>query len=187
MGLGGVALHRVTRRRVGRSDLAGFDARRMHRPTRRRIPIDWSDGADGFVAWGQELIERTIEELNGTYFEIADPLRRCQAMAAPFGGPDVSYYTPPSEDFGRPGQIWLPVAGKETLPAVGRGHDDVPRKRSGPSPAAGPDDVPSGFADPVPTPRRRHSRARRGLGVVRRTIDARARIPRRSGAASWAG
>jgi len=73
-------------------------------------------GADAFVAWGQELIERTIEELNGTYFEIADPLRRCQAMPAPVGGPDISYYTSPSEDFGRPGQIWLPVAGKETFP-----------------------------------------------------------------------
>jgi uncharacterized protein (DUF885 family) len=73
-------------------------------------------GADGFVAWSQELIERTIEELNGTYFEIADPLRRCQAMPAPVGGPDISYYTSPNEDFSRPGQIWLPVAGKETFP-----------------------------------------------------------------------
>jgi uncharacterized protein (DUF885 family) len=73
-------------------------------------------GAEGFVAWGQEVIERTIDELNGTYFEIADPLRRCQAMPTPVGGPDISYYTSPSEDFSRPGQIWLPVAGKDTFP-----------------------------------------------------------------------
>ena len=74
------------------------------------------DGADRFVAWGQQLIERTIDELDGTYFEIAAPLRRCQAMPAPIGGPDISYYTPPSEDFTRPGQIWLPVTGKESFP-----------------------------------------------------------------------
>jgi len=73
-------------------------------------------GADRFVGWGQELIERTIDELDGTYFEIAAPLRRCQAMPAPAGGPDISYYTPPSEDFSRPGQIWLPVTGKERFP-----------------------------------------------------------------------
>ena len=36
-------------------------------------------------------------------------------MPAPVGGPDVSYYTSPSEDFSRPGQIWLPVAGKDAF------------------------------------------------------------------------
>ena len=74
------------------------------------------EGADNFIAWSQDMIDRTIDDLAGTYFEIAEPLRRCQAMAAPEGGPDATYYTPPTEDFSRPGQIWHPVAGKEHFP-----------------------------------------------------------------------
>ena len=74
------------------------------------------EGADRYVAWSQEIIDRTIDELSGSYFEIPEPLRQCQAMAAPAGAIDSTYYTPPSEDFSRPGQIWHPVAGKEHFP-----------------------------------------------------------------------
>jgi uncharacterized protein (DUF885 family) len=73
-------------------------------------------GADNFLAWSQDVIDRTIDDLDGEYFEIAEPLRRCQAMAAPAGGPETTYYTPPSEDFSRPGQIWHQVAGKDQFP-----------------------------------------------------------------------
>ncbi len=73
-------------------------------------------GADNFLAWSQDVIDRTIDDLDGKYFQIAEPLRRCQAMAAPAGGPDATYYTPPTEDFSRPGQIWHPVAGKDHFP-----------------------------------------------------------------------
>jgi uncharacterized protein (DUF885 family) len=74
------------------------------------------EGADNFVAWSQDVVDRTIEDLEGDYFEIASPLRRCQAMAAPAGGPEATYYTAPSEDFSRPGQIWHPVTGKTHFP-----------------------------------------------------------------------
>jgi uncharacterized protein (DUF885 family) len=74
------------------------------------------EGADQFIAWNQDVIDRTIAELDGRYFDIAEPLRRCQTMATPPGGPETTYYTPPSEDFSRPGQIWLPVAGKVHFP-----------------------------------------------------------------------
>jgi uncharacterized protein (DUF885 family) len=57
-----------------------------------------------------------MDDLDGRYFDIAEPLRRCQAMAAPLGGPETAYYTPPSEDFTRPGQIWHQVTGKECFP-----------------------------------------------------------------------
>ncbi|MEY2401349.1 MAG: hypothetical protein QOJ08_1460 [Ilumatobacteraceae bacterium] len=73
-------------------------------------------GADSFLAWSQDVIDRTMDDLDGRYFDIAEPLRRCQAMAAPLGGPETAYYTPPSEDFTRPGQIWHQVTGKECFP-----------------------------------------------------------------------
>jgi uncharacterized protein (DUF885 family) len=37
-------------------------------------------------------------------------------MPAPAGGPNTAYYTTPSEDFSRPGQIWHPVSGKTHFP-----------------------------------------------------------------------
>jgi uncharacterized protein (DUF885 family) len=82
----------------------------------KRDPRYVIDGADNFIAWSQDVIDRTIDELDGRYFNIATPLRHCQAMGAPAGGPDTAYYTPPSEDFTRPGQIWHPVVGKEQFP-----------------------------------------------------------------------
>ena len=72
------------------------------------------EGADNFLAWSQGIVDRTIDDLDGVYFDIPEPLLRCQAMAAPAGGPDTTYYTAPSEDFSRPGQIWHQVAGKTT-------------------------------------------------------------------------
>lgn len=70
------------------------------------------EGEDDFRAWNQELIDTTIGELGGTHFEIAEPLRRCEAMIAPPGGAAAMYYTPPSEDFSRPGRTWYPTLGK---------------------------------------------------------------------------
>ena len=74
------------------------------------------EGVDNFLAWNQDVIDRTISDLHGTYFDIPEPLRRCQSMAIPAGGPNTTYYTPPSEDFTRPGQIWHPVEGKTSFP-----------------------------------------------------------------------
>lgn len=74
------------------------------------------DGVEDFRAWNQDLIDRTIAELDGTHFDIAPPLRRCEAMIAPPGGAAAMYYTAPSEDFSRPGRTWYPTLGKTRFP-----------------------------------------------------------------------
>jgi uncharacterized protein (DUF885 family) len=74
------------------------------------------EGVDRFQAWLQELIDRSITELNGTHFDLAEPLRRCEAMIAPAGGSAAMYYTGPSEDFSRPGRTWYPTLGKTRFP-----------------------------------------------------------------------
>ena len=86
----------------------------------------------------------------------------------------ATYYTPPSEDFTRPGQIWHPVAESDHFPLWEALVDRVPRECSGPSPPAGADDVPGRVADPFPTPRCGHCRSRRRLGAVCRAVHARA-------------
>jgi uncharacterized protein (DUF885 family) len=81
-----------------------------HDPTRT------IEGADAFQRWNQELIDRTIAELDGVHFDIAPPLRRCEAMIAPPGGAAAMYYTGPSEDFSRPGRTWYPTQGATRFP-----------------------------------------------------------------------
>ncbi|HWS46827.1 MAG TPA: DUF885 domain-containing protein, partial [Acidimicrobiia bacterium] len=51
------------------------------------------EGVDEFQRWNQELIDRTISDLDGTHFDLADPLKRCEAMIAPPGGAAAMYYT----------------------------------------------------------------------------------------------
>jgi uncharacterized protein (DUF885 family) len=88
------------------------------------------EGEDALLAWLQDRIDRTIAELNGTHFDIAEPLQRCQAMIAPPGGAAAMYYTGPSEDFSRPGRTWYPTLGNTRFPtwrevSIGY-HESVP-------------------------------------------------------------
>jgi uncharacterized protein (DUF885 family) len=74
------------------------------------------EGEDAFRRWNQDLIDQTISDMNGTHFDIADPLKTCQAMIAPPGGAAAMYYTAPSEDFSRPGRTWYPTMGTTRFP-----------------------------------------------------------------------
>jgi uncharacterized protein (DUF885 family) len=66
------------------------------------------EGRENFRAWMQELAERTISELHGTYFDIPEPAQRIEAMIAPTNDGGI-YYTSPSEDWSRPGRMWWSV------------------------------------------------------------------------------
>jgi uncharacterized protein (DUF885 family) len=74
------------------------------------------EGEDALVAWLQDLLDTTVRELDGTHFDIPERVRRVEAMIAPPGGPAAMYYTPPSEDFSRPGRTWYPTLGKTRFP-----------------------------------------------------------------------
>lgn len=88
------------------------------------------EGEAAFQRWMQDLQDRTIAELNGTHFEIPEPLQRIEAMIAPPGGALAMYYTGPSEDFSRPGRTWYPTGGKTRFPLWGEVsiayHEGVP-------------------------------------------------------------
>ncbi len=70
------------------------------------------EGAEATREWLQRITDETIASFDGRYFDIPEPLRRCEAMIAPPGGAAAPFYTPPSEDFSRPGRTWLPAAGQ---------------------------------------------------------------------------
>lgn len=74
------------------------------------------EGVEAFRSWLQDLMDRTVEQLAGTHFDIPEQIRRVEAMIAPPGGAAAMYYTPPSEDFTRPGRTWYPTLGKTRFP-----------------------------------------------------------------------
>ncbi len=95
-----------------------------HDPTRA------IDGVDAFRAWLQDLLDRTVDELDGVHFDIPGPVRRVEAMIAPPGGAAAMYYTGPSEDLSRPGRTWYPTLGRTRFPLWGEVsicyHEGVP-------------------------------------------------------------
>jgi uncharacterized protein (DUF885 family) len=88
------------------------------------------EGEDRLRSFLQDLMDRTIDELDGTHFDIPEPLRKVEAMIAPPGGAAAMYYTGPSEDFSRPGRTWYPTLGKTIFPLWGEVsicyHEGVP-------------------------------------------------------------
>jgi uncharacterized protein (DUF885 family) len=59
-----------------------------------------------FQEWMQELSDRILADFDGRHFDIAEPIRTLACKVAPVndGG---AWYTPPSEDFSRPGTMWF--------------------------------------------------------------------------------
>ena len=70
-------------------------------------------GKDAFRRWMQELADQAIADLHGTHFDIPEPVRRIECCIAPTSDGSI-YYTGPSEDFTRPGQMWWAVPGGVT-------------------------------------------------------------------------
>ncbi|ARP69068.1 DUF885 domain-containing protein [Streptomyces pluripotens] len=73
-------------------------------------------GVDEVREWLQDLMDRAIEDLDGTHFELAERVRKVESRIAPPGGAAAPYYTGPSEDFSRPGRTWLPTMGQTRFP-----------------------------------------------------------------------
>ncbi|WP_298459848.1 DUF885 domain-containing protein [uncultured Cellulomonas sp.] len=74
------------------------------------------EGVEEVRRYLQTLMDRAIGELDGTVVDIAEPVRRVEAMIAPPGAAAAPYYTRPSLDFRRPGRTWLPTLGRTRFP-----------------------------------------------------------------------
>ena len=82
----------------------------------REDPARSIDGIENLLAFLQALTDRTIDELDGTHFDIPQPLYRVECREAPPGAAAAMYYTAPSADFSRPGRTWYPSRGKTRFP-----------------------------------------------------------------------
>jgi uncharacterized protein (DUF885 family) len=64
----------------------------------------------------QGLMDEAMANLDGTHFDLADPVKVVEARIAPAGSAAAPYYTDPSQDFSRPGRTWLPTLGQTRFP-----------------------------------------------------------------------
>ncbi|GJF32234.1 hypothetical protein KNE206_49340 [Kitasatospora sp. NE20-6] len=74
------------------------------------------EGAESARSYLQGLMDQAIGDLQGTHFDLAEPLLRVESRIAPVGSAAAPYYTQPSLDFSRPGRTWLPTLGRESFP-----------------------------------------------------------------------
>ncbi|MFJ4771982.1 DUF885 domain-containing protein [Streptomyces uncialis] len=74
------------------------------------------EGVEEVRVWLQELMDKAVEALDGTHFDLADRVRVVESRIAPPGSAAAPYYTAPSEDFSRPGRTWLPTMGLDRFP-----------------------------------------------------------------------
>jgi uncharacterized protein (DUF885 family) len=64
----------------------------------------------------QRWMEDALDDLDGTYFDLPSQAWEVEARIAPSGSAASAYYTPPSNDFSRPGRTWLPTGGRTRFP-----------------------------------------------------------------------
>ncbi|MHA2787748.1 DUF885 domain-containing protein [Corynebacterium sp. S7] len=71
------------------------------------------NGTDELQNWMYKVSRRAIEDLDGTHFTIPDEIKvlECKIDAAGSGG---IFYTPPADDFSRPGTMWWSVPRGQT-------------------------------------------------------------------------
>lgn len=69
-----------------------------------------------FVEFVGNLLSQAVDDLAGKHFDVPEEIRPLTVQMAPPGGPLGAYYTPPSEDFTRPGGVWYSVGDRNTFP-----------------------------------------------------------------------
>jgi uncharacterized protein (DUF885 family) len=74
------------------------------------------DGVDEIRDRLQHMMDTAMAQLDGTHFDIAEPVKTVEARIAPTGSAAAPYYTSPSKDFSRPGRTWLPVQDRTRFP-----------------------------------------------------------------------
>ncbi|HUX72044.1 MAG TPA: DUF885 domain-containing protein [Cellulomonadaceae bacterium] len=71
-------------------------------------PARMLHGTRALQAWMQDTADAAIAALDGVHLDIPGPVRTLEACIAPTHSGGI-YYTPPSDDFSRPGRMWWSV------------------------------------------------------------------------------
>lgn len=67
-------------------------------------------------AFLQNQLDESVSQLNGTHFDIDPRLLNIEACILEESGSSAMFYSPPSDDFSRPGRTYYPVNDKKLFP-----------------------------------------------------------------------
>ena len=138
-------------------------------------------GKPALKEWMQTKADDAIAQLADVHFDIPGPMRTVECMIAPTEQGGI-YYTPPSDDFSRPGRMWWSVPKGITTFGTWKElttvyHEGVPGHHLQCAQAV----LPVRAAQQVAPARPVDLRSRRGLGSVCRAPHGRARLHGRPG------
>ncbi|MEH0110244.1 DUF885 domain-containing protein [Tersicoccus sp. MR15.9] len=78
-------------------------------------PARQLNGTEALRSWMQSTSDEAVAALGGTHFEIPEIMRTLECRIAPTQEGGI-YYTPPADDFSRPGRMWWSVpAGEDSF------------------------------------------------------------------------
>ena len=77
------------------------------------------EGEAAYIAWLQDLVDGTIDTVDGVHFDVPASIRKVEVVAAPPGSGAAQYYTAPTADLSRPGRYWSPLMGRTRFPTWG--------------------------------------------------------------------
>lgn len=66
------------------------------------------NGVAALQQWMQQVADQAVADLSGVHFTIPEQMRTIEACIDPAGTGGI-FYTPPTEDFSRPGRMWWSV------------------------------------------------------------------------------
>jgi uncharacterized protein (DUF885 family) len=69
-----------------------------------------------FLEFVQGIEDEALAQLDGSHFEVPEPIRRITVKLAPPGGALGAHYIQPTEDFSRPGGVWYTIGDKKVIP-----------------------------------------------------------------------
>jgi uncharacterized protein (DUF885 family) len=82
----------------------------------RTDPARAAHAPEEFLAVMLERQSTAFDQLAGAHFDVDPRIRAIEVRPSPPGGSLAAHYTPPSEDFSRPGCIWYPLGGRTSFP-----------------------------------------------------------------------
>jgi uncharacterized protein (DUF885 family) len=69
-----------------------------------------------FLGAMRERQARALAQLAETHFDVPERVRTIEVKLTPAGGKPGAYYTPPAEDFSRPGIVWYSPGDRASMP-----------------------------------------------------------------------
>lgn len=69
-----------------------------------------------FPTFVQERLEQAVRELDGSHFDVPDPVKSVSVKLAPPGSALGAWYINPSSDWERPGSVWYALGDRDRVP-----------------------------------------------------------------------